>query len=93
MSNHTLGPWIAKDSEIRSVEGYLVAAAEQCDVPTEMVEANAKLIAAAPDLLAACEALDDFLTDEDCDRDKEQWAAITALGHAIAKARGTAVPS
>jgi hypothetical protein len=45
-----------------------------------MTSANAKLIAAAPDLLAACEA---FVTSDVSDTTKEIWEAMRS---AIAKA-------
>ena len=47
--------------------------------------ANARLIAAAPELLAACKALVDLLND---DLDSDQCAAWDACVAAIAKAEG-----
>ena len=71
MSKHTLGPWEASEgypSDIWHVDmpsrGYSVVvsrAEEDWDMAVEEVKANARLIAAAPDLLAAAtHALEDL---------------------------------
>lgn len=83
MNKHTPGPWSrARDERfrhdnsagVRAANGLYIAAAldrNSCDLDEE-VEANARLIAAAPDLLAACrEAL------ENLDRIR-QWRQDTA---------------
>lgn len=51
--------------------------------PTEVREANARLIAAAPDLLEACKLLYAELVNDNADLDCVKQAA-----HAIAKAEG-----
>lgn len=64
MSKHTPGPWrfIANHPgcipafDIRDAEGMMVAYLGHTRTPGQ-AEANARLIAAAPDLLAACERL------------------------------------
>jgi hypothetical protein len=54
---HTPGPWIAHNENINH-EGnkaeYEIASCTRSPVPTPEAYANACLIAAAPDLLAAC---------------------------------------
>jgi hypothetical protein len=57
-AEHTPGPWEVRDRWYISRPGKMALAEVKCgDVPfeaTEIHEANARLIAAAPDLLAAC---------------------------------------
>ncbi len=69
MSQHTPGPWFNNGSVIRSgydrdqnVNNYVAqAGSESCDYATQ--HANARLIAAAPDLLKALQATVDELID------------------------------
>ena len=60
MSKHTPGEWIADGKDVRSTVrtpgSRLVAEAHFREDPEE-TEANARLIAAAPDLLAACRSI------------------------------------
>jgi hypothetical protein len=95
MSQHTPGPWFvvnigADDEPMMSVKAARIAGQEPrhevaiCatgDSPQEMEDANARLIAAAPELLEALEMLMDEATTD------QNLAAIKALA-AIAKARG-----
>jgi hypothetical protein len=95
MSKHTPGPWFvvnigADDEPMMSVKAARIAGQEPrhevaiCatgDSPQEMEDANARLIAAAPELLEALEMLMDEATTD------QNLAAIKALA-AIAKARG-----
>jgi hypothetical protein len=99
MSKHTEGPWTRKYQErfhhdnsagIRAANGLYIAAAldrNSFDLDDE-VEANACLIAAAPDLLAACEAslkvMEEIPGYRDLVRDAE-----SACRAAIARAHGT----
>ena len=93
MSKHTPGPWEVE----RSLNGdYSVRHTATgnhpiCDVfyVTETGQANASLIAAAPDLLAACKALLEMpmLTDKTYDQVQAVRKLATA---AIAKATGEA---
>lgn len=57
---HTPGPWRAKDTRVMTSEGNHVA---DCDtsrvIPDEERHGNARLIAAAPQLLAALEAINE----------------------------------
>jgi hypothetical protein len=71
MSSFTPGPWSAKDWRIcRNVIGDAIGFRFICDTATNKKSrnaenaANAHLIAAAPDLLAACQAV-----IEDCEMD------------------------
>jgi hypothetical protein len=58
-TQHTKGPWVAasRDGEpwVENEDGDYICAPHGYDFDEDL--ANAKLIAAAPDLLAACEAL------------------------------------
>ena len=66
MSKHTPGPWEASEgypSDVWHVDmpnrtlSVSVSRHETDDMPVEEVQANARLIAAAPDLLAALERI------------------------------------
>ena len=97
MSNHTPGPWRVEHS---TAKGYLYMSYLYSDehhiisvggssISKGENKANARLIAAAPDLLAACEAV-----WQSCDREgrimlPSNGTTITALRAAIAKAKGT----
>lgn len=67
-TTHTPGPWTAQErhergdwrvSEIRLDDQRTIGAVYSDDVSDDAFEANARLIAAAPDLLAACEPMRD----------------------------------
>ena len=58
MSQHTVGPWKAFGPIIRSASGPRIGKVE----PINKWEANARLIAAAPELLKAAQALVDHLS-------------------------------
>ena len=83
--SHTPGPWKFEDEYVRDASGDIIA--DPYTMPTadsgDAMEANAILIAAAPDLLAACKSL--ISTLEEC--------GVECLGMgltraAIAKATG-----
>lgn len=66
MSGFTPGPWDMRDDDkriaigvglVEGPDGYDVAEVYADDCPSEVAEANARLIAAAPDLYTALEAL------------------------------------
>lgn len=85
---HTPAPWVAtgyKNTVVNDANGNTLALYPAHDSTTETAQANAKLIAAAPELLAACELLLGRL-DEDEDRNAK-WIGDTARA-AIAKALG-----
>lgn len=96
MSKHTPGPWVCMSGEVYresapGVGSYRLAVMDrevQHTRPTER-DANALLIAAAPDLLAACEKAHALLypaafVSVEGDSDETYLALVTA----IAKARG-----
>lgn len=93
-NKHTPGPWIAKrvrdsetngDLDIDSVDGYHIAESiGGLDDGEE--EANARLIAAAPDLLHACAAIVEW-----CDKNPPAGDALYCINQAraaIAKVEG-----
>lgn len=99
---HTPGPWVFVDAETKAVEGFAKQcvirgagkqiAAFSWQTPSkafpsrEESKANARLIAAAPDLLRAGEALLDaaerHIFGDECKAERDAFSA------AIAKARG-----
>lgn len=87
MSKHTPGPWTASGPHADGA--WLIDAGDfaVCDVPTG--EANARLIAAAPDLLAAADAAHDWYYSTAIDT-PEGRAVMQALATAITRARGDA---
>ena len=95
MSKQTLGPWEASEgypSDIWHVDmpsrGYSVVvsrAEEDWDMAVDEVQANAHLIAAAPELLDALETL---LLSTERDDMNFRVRAMEAAREAIAKAKG-----
>lgn len=88
-SKHTPGPW-AHDSGSTLVitEEYIIADCTAAALPESEQEANARLMAAAPELLEACkDALEfiDFLMHDSLVSDGETRNMLRA---AIAKAEG-----
>lgn len=95
MSKHTPGPWqlysgkLRKEYptqllEVQDATGRVIVqwgAFDSADQPRTEKQANARLIAAAPDLLAACRAAYEHRLDLDVDE---------LLREAIAKAEGIA---
>ena len=87
-TTHTPGPWhIDNETDYRiyveSSFGVIAKVGPFAEIDDED-KANARLIAAAPDLLAACEEAYAFLSAEDL-------AWLPSLRAAIAKAKGTTV--
>lgn len=91
-TNHSAAPWTAHDDDgtgtlpcvlsdkVTSFGNFYIA---QCNV-----YADARLIAAAPDLLAALEALVGEADLGEVDLEPEEMAKLEAGRAAIAKARG-----
>lgn len=97
MSKHTQGPWKLVEVNDETVKGavhvYGGGAAITTDVwgPTlAESDANARLIAAAPDLLAACEEALRQLSAPDCPCIPDGAMVRGGLYNAILKARGGA---
>jgi hypothetical protein len=87
---HTPGPWEAVKTKTRAGESayYIEETSQRAVVATVPVccgweSANAGLVAAAPELLAACEAIRDCFTPE-----LSGSPAFADLIEAIAKAKG-----
>jgi len=80
MSKHTPGPWtvVADGPWVCGKDGFTVALVQTSAPASETLKANARLIAAAPELLAAARAVVEI-------GDK---ASMSNLCHAIAKAEG-----
>ena len=86
--NHTPGPWELGYSDlgsqiISSADGY-VAVVHYWSRPEQEMKANARLIAASPDLLEACE---EFVRKVECGEAKSK-RSYTQMKAAIAKAGG-----
>lgn len=83
MSKHTPGPWSTNHVGFTHAKNGACIAEVGIDVlPFDEVEANANLIAAAPDLLEALESALTILTDSVGDFDYDKALA------AIARAKG-----
>ena len=85
---HTPGPWVVSctGGEILAQDGELLAQLwDKFEEDFMNFEANARLIAAAPGLLEACEALVEYVDDK---QSMEVLAAVEWARAAIAKARG-----
>jgi len=100
MAQHTPGPWhfdLADGSHITAEGGTIIIADawsiefdEEFDNPDSVPAANARLIAAAPDLLDACEFFLKF-ADMRAKKGDELPSQLTgAVRAAIAKAKGGA---
>ena len=94
MSKHTPGPWIVDEACLVWAEaaGEYVALTDHDDaapIPMEQREANARLIAAAPELLEALEALSPHRTGYGQSMDWQAYnEAQKKARAAIAKAKG-----
>ena len=98
-ATHTPGPWIAsdqsrhgcdyRDRHIMDDSGDILATVHAVRTTAAGRDANARLIAAAPDLLAACEAaLSELEALRGVDEGFPQGETAQALRSAIAKAKG-----
>lgn len=100
MSKHTPGPWKAVDnsweiSTVYAADGTVVAECPIAGCVTEesqddlepIMEANARLVAASPDLLAACKEFIAWDCDEHPEMDPQRGERLRRQMHAaIAKA-------
>ena len=86
--SHTPGPWQVKSDDISVVGRRNVGAFDVVAhvAPRQNTHANARLIAAAPDLLAALKSLMEYMSPDDY-----AWASRVQDAYtAIAKAEGRA---
>jgi len=89
-TDHTSGPWKAnfqKIAEVQAENGALIA---KCNKLTSLVnlQANARLIAAAPELLDALETCLAFIEDAHILEGQWHWDPVEKARAAIAKAIG-----
>ncbi len=94
---HTPGPWFAIGAQVKRLDkhvqhictcGPIDIKQEHRDRPAKEVCANARLIAAAPSLLAACAAWIDYMDGPLCENHTLEYEAklLQALRNAIAGA-------
>ena len=81
--SHTPGPWRVDRYDIMSPDGHMIATTRGI-LELSHEEANARLIASAPDLLAACEAM-----LKAWDGDYFDKYAVYPIRDAVAKASAT----
>lgn len=91
MAKHTPGPWAADGLDVKNGCGHMATTPERIGPDGEKIgEANARLIAAAPDLLAACQAalpiLTAYIPPENFDGHAAK--ALAAVTAAVSKATG-----
>jgi len=88
MSKHTPEPWtvVADGPWVCDKGGFTVAIVATSGMSSETLKANARLIAAAPELLAAAKGA--LAVASSLDGADDDWVAVTALRVAIAKAEG-----
>lgn len=95
MSKHTKGPWVVRregrstvygavEASLRPYTWQEVAACGPTEAGSEQQEANARLIAAAPELLEACQLLVSWL---DLPQDAPMTDMVVGCGEAERKAR------
>jgi len=94
MSPHTQGPWTVENNSIYGNAGMIrpfIASVED-DHGDEETNANARLIASAPELLDVCRCaladLEGVLPEYDPEREHPAWETLQELRVAIAKATG-----
>lgn len=95
MSNHTPGPWKEKQKSTYSEPGYVVLWPDKggehmrrLDYQGCFTEADARLIAAAPELLDALKAIVSSLSEHDEEGLIEHVEPMRKARAAIAKAEG-----
>ena len=86
MVKHTPGPWEAKRGFVRDANGVSLADAWDYTRPQEECYVNARLMAAAPDMLEALEA---FVAEAEQYEERAQTLlSFDGLVQAMAKAKG-----
>lgn len=96
MSEHTPGPWEAVELDGKPVNDPAIMSAKHClatcwinDIPRKQAAANAVLMAAAPDMLAALQIAHRFLDSHG--NGWEEAETLDAIRAAMAKATGAEV--
>lgn len=95
MSTHTPGPWTIQQAGYESfilgpIRGGRIASVNESDRPTEEERANAKLIAASPKLLEACELfVSSFCSEQPENVKARQDIALRMAREAIVEAGGS----
>lgn len=89
MDNFTKGPWIAqKDGVTRDLDGYRsVYIIKTQNTNRQEKEANAKLIAAAPELLQALESAL-IAVENGCETEADKHGLVDVIKTALKKAKG-----
>ena len=85
-TNHTPGPWIIDRGQIRDTDGNSLASVPYSLGGTQDC-ANARLIAAAPDMFDALQGVVDYLETFVC-HDEQGRIALSKAQETIAKAKG-----
>ena len=90
MSKHTPGRWtaIADSGDENADDGWYVLNDQETAIAVGLYEPDARLIAAAPDLLAALKRLSAGLHDEIDSNPRIKASEVRAARAAIAKAEG-----
>lgn len=83
-TKHTPGPWLVMGNQRNGHFDFVLPTADDKDF-----QANARLIAAAPELLEACKVLADLCTDAKCVQSVKWTSARDQARAAIQKAEGT----
>ncbi len=93
-TKHTPGPWkvrLGLNEAFIDAPGIVCLAVVNSLTDTAEAEVNARLIAAAPELLAACKMVVRLVDDPRSPAAKDPWGdGLTQLEAAIAKAEGRA---
>ena len=105
MSKHTPGPWVHdtrgyRHADVKAADGRNIACTwgvnnqpktkDACEAQKQIARANARLIAAAPELLEALKAIVKSLADQDDEGMIEHAQQMIDARAAIAKATGGA---
>jgi hypothetical protein len=88
MSKHTPGPWTAIPDDDGDEDNWYVLTEKEAAIAVGLYGPDARLIAAAPDLLAVLQDLADVSRGYLEHMDAEDIAALEAARAAIAKAEG-----
>jgi hypothetical protein len=88
MTEHTPGPWEAGEFADRTGDWLVSAKRQRYFVADVYTEADARLIAAAPDMLAALKQIHHYETIRDPNRGELFLGALHAVEAAIAKVEG-----